>query len=510
MKLDMPASPLTGITWSPEQLAVFDAIRSAERRNLLVEAVAGSGKTTTLVGACGHMQGTIAFCAYNKRIADEIKSRVKHLPLVTAGTFHSFGFQAVRAQNYKVRVEGAKLEMIQEEIKMPFGIVKAARFLCSLAKQSGIGAICPIDDQSAWLALAEHFDVADMSDSSLDNILDASLTLLKASNLLRDAIDFDDMIYLPLLEELPLKKYDWVLVDEAQDTNTVRRLLATSMLKRDGRIVAVGDRHQAIYGFTGADADALDLIGNTFNCQYLPLTVTYRCPQKVVEFARRYVSHITAAPSAPQGVVRTIPLKEFKKLRADSLGAGDAVLCRYTKPCVQGALGCIRQGIGARVEGRDIGQGMVNLTKKWKTANTLDDLCDRLIEYRDREVRKALEKHNEMAAAAVEDRVDTLFCIIESIPADSTLEELRRTILDLFGDTQPGEKARVVVFSTVHKAKGREWKRVYLLGRDKFMPSKYAVQPWQLEQENNLIYVAVTRAMEELVEVTYGEKEEEV
>jgi ATP-dependent exoDNAse (exonuclease V) beta subunit len=58
-----------------------------------------------------------------------------------------------------------------------------------------------------------------------------------------------------------------------------------------------------------------------------------------------------------------------------------------------------------------------------------------------------------------------------------------------------------VTLSTIHKAKGREWPKVFLLGRNRYMPSKYATQDWQLDQEKNLIYVAVTRAQEELIEV---------
>jgi DNA helicase-2/ATP-dependent DNA helicase PcrA len=70
----------------------------------------------------------------------------------------------------------------------------------------------------------------------------------------------------------------------------------------------------------------------------------------------------------------------------------------------------------------------------------------------------------------------------------------------LFQDSDDPKKPRnAVTLSTVHKSKGREWPRVFLLGQEKYMPSKYARQAWQLEQEMNLIYVAYTRAMSELI-----------
>jgi DNA helicase-2/ATP-dependent DNA helicase PcrA len=65
------------------------------------------------------------------------------------------------------------------------------------------------------------------------------------------------MIYLPLLLNLPLSTYDNVLIDEAQDINATRRELAFRSIKAGGRIIAVGDPNQAIYGFTGADVASL-------------------------------------------------------------------------------------------------------------------------------------------------------------------------------------------------------------------------------------------------------------
>jgi len=65
-------------------------------------------------------------------------------------------------------------------------------------------------------------------------------------------LDFDDQLYLPLLWKLRLFQNDFVFIDEAQDTNPVRRALAKLALRPGGRLIAVGDPRQAIYGFTGA------------------------------------------------------------------------------------------------------------------------------------------------------------------------------------------------------------------------------------------------------------------
>ena len=83
------------------------------------------------------------------------------------------------------------------------------------------------------------------------------------------------MIYMPIKENLGFEQFDWVFIDEAQDTNNVRRELACRLLKKDGRLVAVGDTYQAIYGFTGADSDSIEQIREEFNCNIFPFFMSY-------------------------------------------------------------------------------------------------------------------------------------------------------------------------------------------------------------------------------------------
>ena len=135
----------------------------------------------------------------------------------------------------------------------------------------------------------------------MDQVIAMSKVVLNKSNQNLEIIDYDDMVYLPLQRDLRMLQNDWVLIDEAQDTNPTRRALAKNMLKPGGRLVAVGDPHQAIFGFTGADNDSLNIIEQEFQCARMPLTVTYRCPKAVVQHARNWVSHITAHDSAPEG-----------------------------------------------------------------------------------------------------------------------------------------------------------------------------------------------------------------
>lgn len=188
---------------------------------------------------------------------------------------------------------------------------------------------------------------------------------------------------------------------------------------------------------------------------------------------------------------------------AEAVTPADAALCRNTKPLIEEAYLFFRSGVACRVEGRDIGEGLIALATKWKRITTLGALQERIEEYKTAEVAKWIEKDVPGKAQAVEDKCETLNVIIDHLinkEGKTEVRDLVEHIRSLFGDTPDGESPKVFTLSTIHKAKGREWDRVYILHRE-LMPSRYAKQAWQLEQERNLEYVAITRAKNELIYV---------
>ena len=493
---------------SPQQAAFFDFISNGTGSAFL-EAVAGAGKTTTLVEALKLTSGTVNFAAYNTKIANEIKAKVAKLGLgnrLRVGTFHSFGFGAWRYVHKDVKAgpEAAreKADMTVAHFQIPRTLQGFVLKLVSLAKQ-GAMTIAQSGDDSRWYDIIEHHDLAyEIEDEALVAVgVDFAKKALKWHHDIGHVIiDFDDMIWLPVITGCKVWQNDWVFVDEAQDTNPARRALARKMLKTRGRAVFVGDRHQAIYGFTGADSNSIDQICREFNCKMLPLTTTYRCPKAVVAKAQTIVSHIHAHESAPEGSVEYITQKQFDTLSLGERGlhpVEDAILCRNTKPLVQMAYTLIARGIGCHVEGREIGAGLLKLVDRFDTKSAYD-FRDRLVAFCEREVAKLNSKGKETQAQALQDRVDTILVIMDANPACKTLQEVRDRIAKLFQDSER-EPVATVTLATVHKSKGREWNRVFVLGQNAYMPSPYARQEWQLEQEDNLIYVAYTRAKSELV-----------
>lgn len=493
---------------SKYQQDIFDWVTNGEG-SAIVRAVAGSGKTTTLREACRLMKGSVIFLAYNRKIADEIKAKlaIAGIGWVDARTFHSAGLAALKTGYPRLgKPDGNKIEDLCKAMRVPekqFGLVGK---LVSLAKNHGLGIEEDLGESRPWEAIIEHYNLEDEYPSGgmvdfLGEAIRYAQKIVYAGHMnIGQVFDFDDMIYGPLAHDLPIKQYDWVLVDEAQDTNPSRRMLAERMLKPSGRSIWVGDERQAIYGFTGADADALDIIGKKFGCVSLPLTITYRCPKAVVAHAQKWVSHIEAAAEAPEGVYEVLSQDDFRRKHFGRLDRECAVLCRNTRPIVSLAYELIRKKIPCHVEGRDIGKGLVALTKRWKI-NDAREFLSRLEDWAEDEMAKLKEKRKEREAEALDDKVQTIRVIVSNLKTGGDLYDLRKEITSLFDDVEEGRPSPNVTLSTIHKAKGREWPTVYLWGRTTYMPSKYAKLQWQLDQEENLIYVAVTRAMETLYEV---------
>lgn len=485
--------PSTGFVPSAYQQALFDWIQNGEG-SAIVEAVAGSGKTTTIVQALNLIptDERAIFLAFNRAIAEELKARIP--AHAQAATFHSAGLRAWKSQNHASRIDGNKVRHIirdrfNYDDRAAYGDVVAN--LVSLAKQSGIGCLTP-DIPQAWEGLIDHFDlIVDDRDRVIQlaqKVLDESI---RTSG---QIIDFDDMIYMTIHDNVPTYRYDWVFVDEAQDTNGVRRELAKRLLKKTGRLVAVGDSHQAIYGFTGADSDAIELIRDEFDCETFPLSICYRSAKAIVNHAKAYVPEIESSDSAPEGIVKDTTYAETPP-RDD-----DAILCRNTAPLVTLAYELIANGQGCRILGRDIGQGLIRLIDQMK-AFDLDELHDKLMTYCSRETTKLRKAEKESRAQSLEDKVECIYIVLSRLSEnEQTIEDLKNHINQIF---QAQDNRTLLTLCTVHKAKGLEWNRVFV-HMPGLMPSRYARTSWQINQEVNLQYVAATRAKRELYYVNGG------
>jgi superfamily I DNA/RNA helicase len=471
--------------WSDYQQAIFAHVADSASGSAIVQATAGAGKSTTIIAAtlCAPEGSDHIVLVFNKSVSEELKGKG-----VNARTFHSLTYSPVMKAMGLRTVESNKLRNLVREwsrdLARDYGT--AACKLVGLARNEGIGAIVADTDQ-AWLALIERHEVQPDTDEGTEmGMVHAARRLLDESNAAK-CVDFDDLIYLPVRNAIPLPRYALVFIDESQDLCPSQIALLRKIVKPGGRIVAVGDSNQAIYGFRGADADSMRRVREAFDCKPLPLTITYRCAASVVRYASQF-GHVEAAPNAPEGDVRS--LNEWRM--ADLAPDDSLVLCRTNAPLLKLAYKLMAARIPCHVMGRDIGTGLTSLINKLQPKG-IDGLREKLAAWCDREVSKAQQRDNEALAASVQDKHDCIATLIDALPENErTVPSLCRLIDTMFSGTAG------ITLSSIHKAKGLEAGTVFWINRAS-CPSKWAKQPWAIDTERCLCFVAATRAKKSLI-----------
>ena len=510
-------------TLSGEQLAIVSHVDDGAG-HFIVRARAGTGKTFLIIQCLTLMRGQIAILAYNRKISSEIKHKVAKAGHrgVDVSTFHGIGDRIIRSVFKNAKLEGKgkgaagyfKFDRIAEELQIPKYLLSFVRKLTGMAMQHGAGVpgLMSAKDQAAWRHLVSHYGIdSEIADDNvivqvrgrefliLEGMRFAYQALNLSKKMLHEVYSFDEMLWGPVILNAKFPTYDWVCVDEAQDTNPIRREMAHRMMHARTRSFWVGDDKQAINGWNGADNDALDLIERKYACRVFPMTTTFRCAKAIVELARTLVPDYRAAPGNPQGTVSSIDEANFEKMTL--VPGEDAIICRNTRPLVKVAYGLIRRGIPAHIEGKDIGKGLIALIGRFPHIKNLSVLTGEMERYRDREVKRLSDAGQDMVADALIDKVEAVLAVIEGMPAGSKADDLRQKIDSMFADTVDGDSAKTVTLMTAHRSKGLEFKRVFGFGRATYMPSKRAKQEHELQQEANLEYVLISRGIETYIDV---------
>jgi superfamily I DNA/RNA helicase len=461
--------------WSSYQKDIFRDIAKGIGHTVVI-ARAGSGKTSTIVEGFKYLPKgkKTLMVAFNKAIAEELKQRAPSY--VDVMTLHSLGFRAIKQSFGEVVLENDKAHhliatLIGDDRDM-WEVNQSIAKCVSLCKGFLVDTPAKIGD------LIDRFGI-EIFDYSRDKFIELVIKTLGLCKNTKKVVDFDDMIWFPFVYRLNVGKFDVVFVDEAQDLNQAQIAMVLSACKIDGRIIAVGDPAQSIYQFRGADSEAIPNFVHKLSAKTLPLSVTYRCPKKVVELAQEIVPDIVAAEDAKDGTVEDVPVEQILKL----VKAGDFVLSRTNAPLVKYCMALLRAGIPANIQGRDVGSNLLYFIKKSK-AKTINAFIDYVNSWREIEVKRLLsEKKDTMVA------IDKSECLLNLCEGTLTIKDLKETIEKLFNDVDDSSK---VIFSTTHKAKGLERNRVFIL------TNTYRYGPGVEGEEANLWYVAVTRSKSEL------------
>ena len=478
-----------------EQERIFKFIKKRPE-NILIEAYAGAGKTSTIVEAVKLLpkDKNIMFMAFNKHIQEELKNRLpEHVRCYTS---HGLGMSAIkRKYGDKIQFDEFKADKyIQKKAKKwdldhEFNSKEEKyRYLQDMKKMVNLCRLSLTTDKKYIPYIADRHEVPIKEDMDIKRLL----KVLDVMTQDRKTFDYADMIYLPAIDNsLWLFPQDYVVIDEIQDLNRCQIRLIEKMLRKDkntkkykGRLIGVGDFFQAIYGFTASDDRSFKWFREFQNTKILPLSYSFRCSKKVVEHAQRIVSDIKALPNAPEGNVRNGDV-------INETQNGDFVLCRTTAPLIRLFFEFLSMQKKAVIKGSDIGLKLIDLINGIETIPELISYWENEIEKFRKELYNSgiINPHEHSGYVALEDKVNTLLFLAR---ISNSIKGLEHNIKTIFTDQLTG-----IVLSTIHKAKGLEADRVFIIRPDLIpLPNS---RKWQYVQEKNLEYVAITRAKTDLI-----------
>lgn len=522
--------------------------------NLAVDALAGTGKTTTIVEAVKVLKGeksklkpspqqeaiweeickspkdsTVGMTSFGKAIADELNERMPKVDGVSASTNHSFGNKAIKASfgtafmdkrllgDQILAMTGLEFGEFAKQYPYLFGLAKK---MVSLAKSEllGFDGTALLEQKShKWATLiqklAEHHAVEFEKEGYFTMLVEWIPSILHNSIHLMTKVgkySMDDMIWIPVVMNLNVPKSDILIIDEYQDLNRAQQEL---MLKAGRRIVVVGDPNQAIYGFAGADTDSVPrmkkFLEEKGGLTTLPLTVTYRCGKNIVKEAKTYVSSdFQAHESNAEGQVLRMSYKPtastVEPYYLPHVKQGDRILCRINAPLVGQFFRLMIEGRKCKILGKNIGEQLITLIRMMK-ASTIPELIGSLERWRDDQIDIEMGKKIP-SESRIENFRDQYLCVETIIEQQNikSVDELTAYIQTMFTDD---DEKGMVLLSSVHKAKGLEADTVFILKpKGAELPSGRAKREWQKRQEFNLAYVAITRAKSKLVYVTEAAK----
>ena len=486
-----------------------DAVVAFMRRgegHCVVNATAGSGKTTTLVRVAQSLptrERTLCL-AFGKGPVEDMKARLPRY--VQVKTVHALGrgvlARQLRASNLGLTLQTNKYKRLFKEdlgalqlVAEPEDLKRLLTLLGELVHFARLGLVDTKNEHAVQeLMYRYHLTPApEKLQSHVQPLLRGALRRGMEEALEQGVVDFDDMVYWPFVLKLPCDQYRYVLVDECQDVSQLALEFALRFARR-GRCMFVGDPRQAIFGFAGADPGALSRIALRLHATQLSLSVTWRCPRRHVALAQVLAPEISAAPNAVEGEVGFVEASDLVQRVRD----GDLVLCRNNAPLVDTCLHLVKSGRRAHVAGRALAENLLELVRRVFPGKRVTKPQETLAKFKEKDaarLEKSLKDHPRKEAVT-ELQADLLECLgylVAALTARTTVA-LAALIETTFQATDPRS---TVTCSSVHRAKGSEAERVFILDPE-LMPASYARGTEALQGEFCVMFVALTRAKQAL------------
>lgn len=489
---------MSDYTPSYRQQVIFDEWDNGDS-NILISACAGSGKSTTILMLLERCQHRTLFLAFNKAIQEELQEKIdsKGLEQGKAMTIHSVGLSAIKNayKRYKV-ASGKNYDLMKELQKANYPIFKKylwrekMRINYCLIDMNDISRLYLTDDIQE---IKKHFNTMDKTFFDFPDlkVLWEKLVAIRNKSYEADfiTVDFVDMIYLPVLKNLEIPIYPYYLfVDECQDFSLCQHKIVDKMISQTvKRFVAVGDERQAIYGFSGASTTSFKLFLDKGNVKELPLDICYRCPTTVIDSANQ-VYPVMEYSSEREGVVGKVN-------NAAVIKDNSMVICRNSGPLIGLYFELLSLDKSVYIKGEDILNSIIRFLSPFKSYSIINSKIEMSARLDKLEEGRS-EKEKIEAYIFKEDYNNFIKMSSYMCKEHDTVDTLLHKIRSIFVD-----KDNAICLCTIHKAKGLEADVVYILN-EHLIPSKFAKSDEQLKQEENLRYVARSRAKDEMYFLT--------
>lgn len=493
---------------SKYQLAIYDFVEHG-LGNAIISASAGSGKTYTIIKLLDYIpkDKKVLIVAFNRDIRQEIKAKVINAghKNVQVDTFHSLGYKILNA-NFNRRFvntdpnEYKYSNYISSNISQlstinTFRVGKQfSQYISNIQNLVNFGRCYLSETVEDLDKICERYGIICIADEK-----EVAVKVLEWGEKCLDEIDYTDMVWLPNTLHLDSKfyKYDWIIVDECQDLNMVEKDMLFTCRRMGTRMLFFGDKAQAIYSFSGADSEAFDKLRELEGTIQLPLSISYRCPKNIVEYVHYLV------PTIEYDKKNKIKGEIIENANLSDVKDGDMILCRNNAPLAKIYIELLRNGVKTKILGKDYSANLSKTIKNTKEEllnvdlsmqGVFSKLYDIFYDLVETTMHKQnITKEEALTSSTIIAKLDEIKVLEILSEGLTTSKDLQERIKDIFTDN----KESGIILSTIHKSKGLESPNVYIACKS-LMPSKTAKQPWEIEQENNLIYVAYTRAKNKL------------
>ena len=534
---------------SKYQKEIIDFFKNNPHDNIIVKALAGTGKSTLICLLTEETNTSDIYVAFNSSIAEEFSRKINN-PKTKVKTLHSLGLAIMNSNlsestskggigSRNTSSSGATLDnfkihkIIDELIYETFGkydkfehkifikdnyvqLYNLCRLTCTnMSNDSEVEKL--VEDYNLFVDYSGNDFSSPLVSTMVTWLEQIDEKSIEEFNNTR-TIDFTDMLYITYKKlssgEWKVPYYNYytnIYIDEAQDLSTIQLLMLKFIKRKGGRYIFVLDENQAIYSFAGGNAKSCALIPKLYApIKEFDLPINYRCPTShLAKVNRDFSIPIQPRPDAPIGSIKTIDKEEIKKY----VHAGDLVVSRKNKWLSDVILDLAIHGIPIYMEDKEMVEQIKKLVSSQKAASLyeLKNKLEKIIKKYNVQLEKIVKKETEKAeedtkkmidVSDTNSRIDNINFIKSILSYYSSQpqnkydkpDDFIKYIDILLNTKMPSNCVRVC---SVHKAKGLEAPQTFVLNEAKVCTDRR--NSWeQNEQEKNLSYISITRAKENL------------